>query len=69
MVAGAHRQRVRFGRGQARFEVAVHQQAPDLLVGDRTDEVLDVDAAVAQGATLFIGLCDLGGKGDDAFEA
>ena len=54
---------------QARFEAAVDQQAPDLLVGDAADQVLDVDAAVAQRATLFVGLGDLGGEGDDAFEA
>ena len=69
VVARAHGQRVRFGGGQAGFEVPVDQQAPDLLVGDRADEVLDVDAAVAQRATLFVGLRDLGGEGDDAFEA
>ena len=68
-VAGAHRQRVGFGRGQAGLEVTVDQQAPDLLVGDRADEILDVDAAVAQRAALFVGLGDLGGEGNDAFEA
>ena len=69
VVARAHGQRVRFGRRQAGLEAAVHQQAPHLLVGDRADQVLDVDAAVAQRATLFVGLGDLGGEGDDAFEA
>ncbi len=69
VVARAHRQRVRFGGRQARLEAAVDQQAPDLLVGDHADQVLDVDAAVAQRATLFVGLGDLGGEGDDAFEA
>ena len=69
VVARAHGQRVRFGRGQAGLEAAVDQQAPDLLVGDGADEVLDVDAAVAQRAALFVGLGDLGGEGDDAFEA
>ena len=34
----------------------------------RADEVLDVDAAVAQGAALLVGLGDLGLEGDDAFE-
>ena len=53
--------------GQAGLEAAVDEQAPDLLVGDRADQVLDVDAAVAQRATVFVGLCDLGGEGDDAF--
>ena len=69
VIARADGQRVRFGRRQARFEVAVDEQAPDLLVGDGADEVLDVDAAVAQRAAVFVGLGDLGGEGDDAFEA
>ena len=60
---------MRFGGRQAGLEAAVDQQAPDLLVGDRADEFLDVDAAVAQRAALFVGLGDLGGEGDDAFEA
>ena len=47
----------------------VDEQAPDLLVGDLADEVLDVDAAVAQRAALAVGLGDLGGEGDDALEA
>ena len=40
-----------------------------MLVGDAADEVLDVDAAVAQGASGSVGLGDLGGEGDDAFKA
>ena len=55
--------------GQAGLEVAVDQQAPDLLEGDRADEVLDVDAAVAQRAALLVGLGDLRGEGDDALQA
>ena len=47
---------------------AVDQQAPHLLEGDLADEVLDVDAAVAQRAALAVGLGDFGGEGDDAFE-
>ena len=37
--------------------------------GTWPDELLDVDAAVAQGAALAVGLGDLGGEGDDALEA
>ena len=37
--------------------------------GTLPDEVLDVDAAVAQRAALLVGLGDLGGEGDDAFQA
>ena len=55
------------GRRQARFEAPVNQQAPDLLVGDLADKVFDVDAAVAQRATLFVGLGNLRGEGHDSF--
>ena len=68
-VAGADGQRVRLGGRQAGLERAVDEQAPDLLEGHRADEVLDVDAAVAQRAALLVGLGDLGREGDDAFEA
>ena len=68
-VAGADGQRVRLGGRQAGQEGAVHQQAPDLLEGHRADQVLDVDAAVAERAALLVGLGDLGREGDDALEA
>ena len=54
---------------QPRFEAPVDEQAPDLLVGDRSHEILDVDAAVAQRAAVAVGLGDLGREGDDALEA
>ena len=69
MVTRADRQGVGFGGGESGFEVAVHQQAPDLLVGDPADEILDVYAPVAQRAALFVGLGDLGFEGDDPFES
>ena len=34
-----------------------------------TDQLFDVDTAIAQRATLTIGLGDLGLEGDDAFQA
>ena len=68
-VAGADRERVRLGGRQARLELAVDEQAPDLLERHLADEVLDVDAAIAQRAALLVGLGDLGGEGDDAFQA
>ena len=68
-VAGAHEQRVRLGGRQARVERAVDEQAPDLLERHGADEILDVDAAVAERAALLVGLGDLGREGDDAFEA
>ena len=61
--------RERLGRRQARAELAVDQQAPDVPEGDLADEVLDVDAAVAQRAAFLVGLGDLGLEGDDALEA
>ena len=68
-VAGADRQRVGLGRWQARQEGAVDQQAPDVLVGNLADQILDIDTAVAQRAAFFVGLRDLGREGDHAFEA
>src|SRR6185369_1756852 len=57
------------GGWQARVELGVHQETPHLPVGHPTDEVLDVDPSVAQGAALAIRLRDLGLEGDDALEA
>ena len=55
--------------GQARLERLVDEQPPDLLERDLPDELLDVDAAVAELAALAVGLGDLGLEGDDACEA
>jgi hypothetical protein len=52
-----------------RVEVVVDQEPPDVLVRVVADELLDVDAAVAERATLAVGLGDLGLDGDDALEA
>ena len=60
---------MRLRRRQPGLERAVHEQAPDLLERDAADELLDVDAAVAQRAALPVGLGDLGREGDDALEA
>ncbi len=68
-VAGAHRKRVRLRRRQAGLEAAVHQQAPHLLEADLADQVLDVDAAVAQRAALLVGLGDRRPEGDYSLEA
>ena len=56
-------------RGQAGAQAIVDQQAPDLLVGDRPDEIFDVDAPVAEGSALAVGLGDRRGEGNDAVEA
>ena len=60
---------LRLGRRHARQQLAVDQQAPDLLERHVADELLDVDAAVAQRAAGAVGLGDLGGEGDYALEA
>ena len=68
-VARAHAQREGRGRRQAGQQLAVDEQAPHLLERHVPDELLDVDAAVAQRAAGAVGLGDLGGEGDYAFEA
>ena len=68
-VARADGQRVRTAGGRPGREASVDEQAPDLLEGHAADELLDVDAAVAQRAALPVGLGDLGGEGDDALQA
>ena len=67
-VAGVDRDVVRLGRRQAGVVGAVDQQAPDVLERDAPDDVLDVDAAVAQRGPFLVGLGDLGLEGDDALE-
>jgi len=47
----------------------VDEEAPDLLERNRADEILDVDAAVAEHAAVLVGLGDLGLERDDAGEA
>ena len=51
-----------------RVEVVVDEQPPDVLVRVVADELLDVDAAVAEDAALPVGLGDLRLDGDDALE-
>ena len=57
------------GGRQAGLEASIHEQAPHLLKGDHADEILDVDAAVAQRATGSVRLGDFGGKGDNSLKA
>ena len=58
-VAGMHRDGERLGGRQARVERPIDEQAPHVAVVVRTDEVFDVDTAVAQRAAFSIGLGDL----------
>ena len=47
----------------------VDEQAPDALEGEGADELLEVDAAVAQCAAVAVRLGDLRREGDDALQA
>ena len=68
-VPGVHRQGIGLGRRQAGVELVVDEQAPDVAEVDVPDEVVDVDAAVAQRPTLLVRLGDGRLEGDDALEA
>ena len=68
-VAGVHRDGERLGGRQPGVEAAVDQQAPDVPEGHVTDQVLDVDAAVAERAALLVGFGDLRLERDDSFES
>ncbi len=69
-VAAVDRQRERLGGRQSVTEFAVHQQRPHVAESDvLTDQVLDVDTAVAQRAAVFVRLGDLGGECHHALES
>ena len=68
-VAGVDRDVVGLGRRQPGLVAAVHEQAPDLLEGHPSGELLDVDAAVAESRALLVGLGDLGRERDHTLEA
>ena len=68
-VAGVHRQRERLGRRQPGPEPAVDQQRPDVAEAHPADQVLDVDAAVAQRPAVPVRLGDLGAEGDVPLQA
>jgi hypothetical protein len=63
------RNREGLGGRQAGVELVVDEEAPDIAVGDPSDEVFDVNAAVAQCSSVAIGLCDLGLERDNALKA
>jgi len=68
-VAGAKRQLDPLRERQAGLEGSVHEQSPDPLVGDVSDQLLDVDAPVSQRAAVAVGLGDLGREGDHALQS
>jgi hypothetical protein len=68
-VAGVHRQRERLGGRQTALERAVDQQSPDVTERGAADQLLDVDASVAQRAAAAVRLGDLGVECDDVGEA
>jgi hypothetical protein len=57
------------GRRKAWLVETINEQSPDALERNFADEVLDVDAAITQRATLAIGLGDLRGKRDDSLKS
>ena len=59
-VAGVHRQVVGLRGLQARRVGTVDEQAPDVLERHAADDVLDVDAAVAESRSFLVWLGDLG---------
>ena len=67
-VAGVDRDVVGLGGRQAGLVRPVDQQPPDLLEGDPADDVLDVDAAVAERGAFLVGFRDLCLERDDTFE-
>src|SRR5262245_25650269 len=68
-VARVHRDGERLGRRQARVELVVDEKSPDVAERDPADEILDVDASIAQRATLLVRLGDLGLESDHALES
>ena len=60
---------MRLGRRQSRLQLSVDEQPPHLLERDVADELLDVDAAIAQRATRPVRFSDLGRERNYAFEA
>ncbi len=68
VAAGPHLE-LAVGRREARLERAVDEQPPHLLEGDAADELLDVDAAIAERSALAVGLGDLRLDRDDAGQA
>ena len=55
-------------RLQRRVDVLVDEQPPDVLERVAADELLDVDAAIAERAAVLVRLGDLRLERDDAFE-
>jgi hypothetical protein len=69
MVSREDAERMRFGGREPGQQVAVDEQTPHLSERDRTDDLFDIDSAIAERATFAIGLGDLRGEGDYALEA
>ena len=67
-VAGKTRRLVWLRLWHDRVQVVVDQQPPHLLVGVTADELLDVDAPIAEDAAFTVRLGDLRLDRDDAFE-
>jgi hypothetical protein len=68
-VTGVHRNGERLGGRQSGIEGTVDEQPPHVAEGDMADQVLDVDAPVAEGAALLVRFGDLRFERDDSFES
>ena len=64
-----HRDRERLGRGQARPELPVDEQRPHVAERNVAHQIFDVDAPVAEGAALPVGLGNVGLERDNALKA
>ena len=67
-VTGMDREREGLGGRKTGVELVVDEQAPDVAKGHPPDEIVDIDAAVAQCAALAVRFGNLGLEGDDALK-
>jgi hypothetical protein len=64
-----HGQVERLGRGQARGERVVHQQAPHVAERNVTDQLFNIHPAVTERAAFLVRFGDLGLERDHALES
>jgi hypothetical protein len=49
----------RFRRWQARIELIIYEQTPDIAEGHAPDEIIDIDTAISERTAFLIGFGDL----------
>jgi hypothetical protein len=49
----------RLGRWQARIELIIYEQTPDIAEGHAPDEIVDIDTAISERTAFLIGFGDL----------